>query len=144
MAEEMVRYGAGRLSYVVEGPYARKDISAVIIRCPGDINYETSTLFLRAATHAYSEHNHVVVDMGKVDRIDSTGLGAVVEASADGREQGLEFMLVNVRERAAKLLWFIGVTDVLKPYGSIREALSAEPEGRRRKVLEAVRDGFES
>ncbi|MBW2980711.1 STAS domain-containing protein [Candidatus Woesearchaeota archaeon] len=140
MIQEMARFGDG---YVVEGLYTGRDISAVIIRCPGDMSYETNGLLSKAIECAYNGKNHAVLDMAKVERVDTHAIGIIAAGCFEAEKQGLELLLANVCSNVDRLFGFIGLRDTLATYGSIdRETIREEPNERRRAVLEAVKEGF--
>lgn len=56
--------------------------------------------------------SQVIVDLGQVTFLDSTGIGALVGISNAGREAGVPLVLRSVPPRIAKLLTITGLDDV--------------------------------
>lgn len=68
--------------------------------------------------------NSVVVDLTEVAFLDSTGLGALVEARSATTEAGGSLPLVCTQERILKLFTITGLDGVFSIHGSVDEAVA--------------------
>lgn len=80
------------------------------LRLIGEMDVGTIDVF-RAAIVDLSEQGteRVILDLGELDFIDSTGLGGLVGALRRFRDVDGDVALVNVRPRVAKLLALTGL-----------------------------------
>ena len=70
---------------------------------------------------------HLVVDMERVDFLDSTGLGVLVGGLKRVRAHDGSLRLVCTQERILKVFRITELTKVFRIHGSVPEALAAEP-----------------
>ena len=68
---------------------------------------------------------HIVVDMERVDFLDSTGLGVLVGGLKRVRAHDGSLRLVCTQERILKIFRITGLTKVFPIHSSIEEALNA-------------------
>jgi anti-sigma B factor antagonist len=71
---------------------------------------------------------HVVVDLGRVDFLDSTGLGVLVGALKRLRAAGGTFGLVCSREPLLKIFRITALDQVFPLYDSVESAIAADPD----------------
>lgn len=69
----------------------------------------------------------LIVDLGGVGFLDSTGLGALVEARAATTEAGGSLPLVCSQERILKLFTITGLDGVFTIHSSVGDAVAALP-----------------
>ena len=69
-----------------------------------------------------SGQQHLVVDLGRVDFLDSTGLGVLVGVYRRLSRAGGSLVLVCPHERLLKIFRIAGLDSVFKIYGSVPEA----------------------
>jgi anti-sigma B factor antagonist len=74
---------------------------------------------------------HVIIDMSRVDFLDSTGLGVLVAGLKRVRAHGGSLTLVVGGERVLRIFRITGLTKVFPPYRSVREAIAAVPHWRQ-------------
>lgn len=67
-------------------------------------------------------HNRVVVDMGAVDFMDSSGLGALVGSLKTARLAGGDLRIANIRPQVQMVLELTGMNRVMTPYATAEEA----------------------
>jgi anti-sigma B factor antagonist len=72
---------------------------------------------------------HVVVDLGRVDFLDSTGLGVLVGALKRLRAAGGSFRLVCSKEPLLKIFRITALDQVFPIFASVEAATSANGEG---------------
>ncbi|MBE7159251.1 MAG: STAS domain-containing protein [Rhodospirillales bacterium] len=73
----------------------------------------------------------LILDMTRVEYIDSAGLGALVNGFVAAEKNGRAFLLAGVNARVLTLLELTRVHTVLKLYPGVREAESAPAGGWR-------------
>jgi anti-sigma B factor antagonist len=66
---------------------------------------------------------HIVVDLGGVDFIDSTGLGVLISGLKRVRTHDGELVLVCTEPRIVKVFEITGLTKVFPVYGSVADAV---------------------
>ncbi|GAB2455986.1 STAS domain-containing protein [Xylanimonas ulmi] len=66
--------------------------------------------------------SHVVVDLGRVDHIDSSGLGALVGGLKSARQAGGELRIARAGEQVLAVLKLTNLDRILVPYPSVEEA----------------------
>ena len=81
--------------------------------------------------------NRIVVDMEKVDFLDSTGLGTLVGGLKRLREAGGSLALVITAPRILRLFQITGLTKVLAIHPSVTEAITADPHWQHTAETEA-------
>jgi anti-sigma B factor antagonist len=88
---------------------------------------------------------HLIADLGQVDFLDSTGLGALVGGLKRLREGGGSLALVISAPRILRIFQITGLTNVLPPHRSVQDAITADPhwqhtaESQARSVQEWCR-----
>jgi anti-sigma B factor antagonist len=70
----------------------------------------------------------VIVDLSRVDFLDSTGLGVLVGGLKRLRSVGGELVLVCSHERLLKIFRITGLDRVFTLYASVDEAVNAAPQ----------------
>lgn len=69
-----------------------------------------------------SGHNRVVVDMGKIEFMDSSGLGALVGSLKTARLAGGDLRIANINPQVQMVLELTGMNRVMTPYATTEEA----------------------
>lgn len=72
------------------------------------------------------EAGHVLLDLSKINYIDSTGIGELVGYLTRLRNQNRKLILVNPSPRIVKLLGVAQIADLFPTYETVEEALAAE------------------
>lgn len=70
------------------------------------------------------ERRRIVVDLGDVDFIDSSGLGALISGLKAARVAGGTLVIARPNEQARLVLELTTLDRVLVPYGTVDEALA--------------------
>lgn len=70
---------------------------------------------------------HLIADLGRVDFLDSTGLGAIVGGVKRLREAGGSLCLVITTPRILRIFQITGLTKALAIQPSVADAISADP-----------------
>jgi anti-sigma B factor antagonist len=80
------------------------------LRLIGEMDAGTVAIFRSALAELRdTDGGRVILDLGELDFIDSTGLGALVGALRRFRDVGGDVVLAGIRPRAAKLLELTGL-----------------------------------
>jgi anti-sigma B factor antagonist len=70
---------------------------------------------------------HVLVDLAKINYIDSTGIGELVGYLGRFRDLDRKLILINPSERIRRLLHVAQLDSLFPTYDSLEAALAAEP-----------------
>ncbi len=80
---------------------------------------------------------HLIADLGRVDFLDSTGLGALVGGLKRLREAGGSLALVISTPRILRIFQITGLTKALAVQRSVAEAITADPHWQHTAENEA-------
>ena len=97
----------------------------VVVRAGGEIDARTVRAFHEVVTEAASLASHVVIDLDQVTFVDSSGLGALINARNSARERGGSMSLVSPPPVVRRLLGSTRLHDVFPIHDSLAEALNA-------------------
>jgi anti-sigma B factor antagonist len=73
--------------------------------------------------------HQLIIDLGGVEFLDSTGLGVLVAGLNRAREVGGSLSLVCPQERVLKLFRITGLDEVFTVHGTVDEALASSAAG---------------
>jgi len=105
---------------------------SVVISLRGDLDIVTSRQFDEALATAAKDSDRVILDMSAVDFMDTSSLAVVVGHWKKLEGRGGTLALAGARYRYTKTLWITGLADRLPMFGTVDEALAANPGGRPR------------
>lgn len=97
--------------------------SATVIDVAGELDLHTAG-DLDAALKQAQGAQALVVDLSKVDFMDSTGLSVIVSAIAAAREHGGTIGVVTASDKITKVFTLTGVDQQVAMYGSREQALA--------------------
>jgi len=102
-----------------------RDDARYVFTLGGEIDVATAPT-LRAALldAAESKCHHIIVDLSRVEFLDSTGLGVLIGASKRAKENGGDCRLVARDGQILRLLRITGLLGVLAVYPSVDAALA--------------------
>jgi anti-sigma B factor antagonist len=107
---------------------SRQEGTRTVITVNGEIDvYTAPSLRERLNELVASGHYDLVVDMGGVEFLDSTGLGVLVGGLKRVRSHEGTLRLVCSQEKILKVFRITGLTKVFPIHASLEEALAAEP-----------------
>lgn len=106
---------------------ATDDGQAMLFALEGNLDIATSPS-LRAALLESAEHDRheIIVDLSRLEFLDSTGLGALIGARKRAAEHGGSLRLVAHEGQILRLLRITGLLDVFAVYPSVEAALAGE------------------
>ena len=105
----------------------RAEGDRTIVEVGGEIDVYTAPTLREQLIDLVSQgHQHIIVDMERVEFLDSTGLGVLVGGLKRVRAQDGSLRLVCTQERILKIFRITGLEKVFPIYGSVAEAVAAE------------------
>ena len=101
-----------------------------VLAVSGEVDvYTAPALRDRIADLLDSGQHQLVIDLGGVEFLDSTGLGVLVAGLNRAREVGGSLALVCPQERVLKLFRITGLDEVFTVYSTVDEALAGSSAG---------------
>jgi anti-sigma B factor antagonist len=98
----------------------------LILHCSGRIVYgDESSLLRRTANKALSENNRIVLNLGEVDYVDSTGLGTLVELHTSAHNAGGAIKFTRLTKPVSHLLQITKLLTVFDVHNSDSEAVES-------------------
>ena len=98
----------------------------LVVDCRGRIVFGEETSLLRdTVKKLLSDHNGIVLNLGKVDYIDSGGLGILVELRTSAQNAGGTIKLTGLTKRVSDLLQITKLLTVFDVYNSEAEAVES-------------------
>jgi anti-sigma B factor antagonist len=88
-----------------------------VVRCMGKLTNDTAGLLKSHIKPLLPETRRLVLDLGDVTYMDSSGLGTLVGLYASARSNGCELKLVNLGPRIRELLRITKLVSVFEPFG---------------------------
>ena len=99
-----------------------------VLQVTGEVDvYTVPTLREQIQELAAKGAVHLIADLGQVDFIDSTGLGALVGGVKRLREDGGSLALVISTPRILRIFQITGLTKALATQPSVADAITADP-----------------
>ncbi|MBV9581366.1 MAG: STAS domain-containing protein [Chloroflexi bacterium] len=90
----------------------------------GDLNLLCAAdVRTRLAAAVDGGQRHLVVDLGQVKFIDSSGLGALISGLKSARQAGGDLRIARPGEQALVVLKLTTLDRVLRPYATVEDAL---------------------
>jgi anti-sigma B factor antagonist len=107
----------------------RDGVSVLTLR--GEIDVYTAPRMRQAIVDLVDAGSlNIVVDMGKVDFLDSTGLGVLVEGLKRVRTRSGNLAIVVTQDKIVKIFDITGLNKAFPIYGSLQDALEGAVAGR--------------
>jgi anti-sigma B factor antagonist len=98
--------------------------SAMVLRLEGRLNMVAAAEVRRAMTEVVAGGTaRLVVDLGGTSFLDSSGLGSLVAGLKSARQAGGDLRIAAVPEQALMVLRLTNLDRILKPYGTVADAL---------------------
>jgi anti-sigma B factor antagonist len=99
-----------------------------VVSCAGRIVFgEEADEFRRVVLNVLNETKQIVLDLGNVVHIDSSGLGTIVASYVSARNRNAEIKFAALSPRVRKALTSTNVDHLFKVYASAEEALKSFP-----------------
>ncbi len=105
----------------------RKQGEDTILRVEGVVRMGESAQFLAQTLEKLlaEEGGHVLIELSRINYIDSTGIGELVGYFGKFRERGRRLVLIQPAERIRRLLEVAKLDTVFPVYDSVEAALAA-------------------
>ena len=104
-------------------------VPVTVLRFSGDITSASKDAVLGTYQALPPETKRILLDMSKVDFMDTTALAVIVTHWRRLADEGGQFLLAGARYRYTKALWITGLADRLPMYDTVGEALAATGSG---------------
>jgi anti-sigma B factor antagonist len=101
----------------------REQGGAVVVELEGEIDLQRSPAVRKALMELMFDSRDVIVDMGQVAYIDSSGVASLVEAYQMSRKNGTRFVLAAVSAPAARVLQLARLDKVFALAETVEAAL---------------------
>lgn len=99
--------------------------SASVLAVTGEVDLQSAPHLANALEQArVAGASIIVVDLSRVDFLDSSGLGVLVTANRDIQAGGASLRIVRPRPAINKVLTLTRLTDVIDTFDSVDEALA--------------------
>jgi anti-sigma B factor antagonist len=109
---------------------ARKQADHTVLEVAGEVDvYTAPGLRDRISDLLDSGEHRLVVDLGGVEFLDSTGLGVLVAGLNRAREVGGSLAIVCPQERVLKLFRITGLDEVFAVHSTVDDALAGSAAG---------------
>ena len=108
------------MDVTVESPEDGK----AVVRLVGRLDLLTAAGVKQRLARAAADHRRLVVDLGQVTFIDSSGLGALVGGLKAARVAGDDLRIARPGGQARTVLELTTLDRVLRPYPTVDEALA--------------------
>ena len=112
---------------------------SVVVNVVGELDVVSKQQFDDCLSEAATQSDRVVLDMSRVDFMDTTALAVVVGHWRRVVGEGGTFRLAGARYRYVKALWITGLADRLPMYDTVDEALAAARTVQPEPGAEAAR-----
>lgn len=100
----------------------------LIVQVDGELDLETSPVFrekVESKLNQYEMIKHLILDLKKVNFIDSSGLGAILGRFKRLSQQGGRVSAVNVSPQVRRIFELSGLLKIMKIYGDRQQALKS-------------------
>lgn len=109
-----------------------------VLRVAGEVDVYTAPMLReRIRELAAGGAIHLIADLGQVDFLDSTGLGALIGGLKRLREDGGSLALVICTPRILRIFQITGLTKALAVSSSVADAMTADPHWRKTAETQA-------
>jgi anti-sigma B factor antagonist len=98
--------------------------ASVVVSVQGELDVTSSQRFDDCLSEAGERAGHVILDLSRVDFMDTTALAVIVGHWRRQLAAGGTFRLAGARYRYIKALWITGLADRLPMFDSVDEALT--------------------
>ena len=101
----------------------REEQGTVVVSLQGDVDLESSPAARQVLLEQVGRGRDVVVDLSRVEYMDSSGVASLVEAYQDSRRRGIRFALAAVSPRALRVLQLARLDKVFTIHETLAEGL---------------------
>jgi len=106
-------------------PKSRRD-GVIVVYLSGAILFDEESTFLRVRVKdLLNKSRQIVLDLGNVTRIDSSGLGTLVALYASARRAGGDIKLANLGNHIKEALQITRLVTVFEIFGETEDAVAS-------------------
>lgn len=102
---------------------------SVVVSIEGELDVVSKQRFDDCLSEAAEQSDRVVLDLSRVDFMDTTALAVIVGHWRRLVAEGGAFRIAGARYRYVKALWITGLADRLPMYDTVNEALADDGPG---------------
>ncbi len=107
----------------MESKIERRADGLAILHLTGRLDLASASIFRNQVTELLGDGVSIVIlDLGEVPFVDSSGLGAIVAGLKAARQGGGDLRLAGAQEQMRSLLELTTLNSVLQPYATIEDA----------------------
>jgi anti-sigma B factor antagonist len=88
-----------------------------LVKCKGRLVFGQTDILTEGVIDLLPKSTRVVIDLGEVDHMDSTGLGAVLYLYFSAKTSHCELRLVNLAPRVRQLFGIANILSLFEPCG---------------------------
>jgi stage II sporulation protein AA (anti-sigma F factor antagonist) len=106
--------------------YHQRRGTALLVTMRGELDLLTAPVFrtqVDQELETYERLSNLILDLSKVDFIDSSGLGAILGRYKRIRERGGKLLLVNAQPQVQKILELSGLDKIMPLFPDAERAL---------------------
>lgn len=92
-----------------------------LINLEGEVDLSNSRQIKQAMLDAIAKQRDLVVDLGQLSYIDSSGLASMVEALNESKQSGTKLFIVNAQGAPKQVLKLTRLDTVFQMYASVQE-----------------------
>ncbi len=96
----------------------RVEEGATVVVCRGRLAADVTERFRREMKNHAASAKRLVLDLGEVTFMDSSGLGAVIAVYVSARSSGCELRIVNLTKQVRELFRMTRVLTLFEPAGT--------------------------
>jgi len=91
-----------------------KSAERVVIHCAGKVTARSADLLVETVRPLIPDNKRVVLDLTKLEYLDSSGLGAVVRLWMTSKKAGSELKVVNLNQRLKDLFTLTNISSIFE------------------------------
>jgi anti-sigma B factor antagonist len=117
--------GSGDRRYIMDVPTTKQG-NVTVLTVPWEkLDMSTTAEFKDAMNQAIADESSVVLEMGKVQFVDSSGLGTLLSLLRDLSGRGGDLKLSQVQKRVRAMFELVRMHRILSVYETTEEAVAA-------------------
>ncbi|MDO8731345.1 MAG: STAS domain-containing protein [Actinomycetota bacterium] len=97
--------------------------NAAVLTVHGDVDLATAAILDSAIADSWSPPGRLVIDATRIAFMDSTGLGVLVKAAIQARDEGGQVAMAGVGSRVQKVLAITGLDEHIAIYDTVADAV---------------------
>jgi anti-anti-sigma factor len=95
----------------------RSEEGTVTVKCKGRLVFGQTEVLKEGVKDLLAKSNRVVIDLGEVDFMDSTGLGTVLGIYLSAKTSRCQLQVVNLAPRVRQLFGMANILSLFEPCG---------------------------